>query len=154
LAVAEQDKRLVLTSGRPVGLGPAANADAVLMAYQGSTETGQVVADVLFGKVNPGGKLPISWPSDAPTVGGDFDGTSPSPLGDQPKFFDQLPGTDPAPACLQPAVPLPVWPVVHDLPAQRALRHTQRVVEPHRNRRAHRDEYRIPGPEPTSFRCM
>jgi beta-glucosidase len=47
--------------------------------------------------VNPSGKLPVSWPSDASTVGGDFDGTAPSPLGDQPKFFDQLPGTGSGP---------------------------------------------------------
>jgi beta-glucosidase len=63
------------------------------MAYQGSTEAGQAVADAIFGKINPSGKLPVSWPSDAPTVGGDFNGGAPSPLGDQPKFFDQLPGT-------------------------------------------------------------
>jgi beta-glucosidase len=88
---------VVVIAGRPVGLGPAAKADGVLMAYQGGTETGQAVADVLFGKVNPSGKLPISWPSDAPAVGGDFDGGAPSPLGDQPKFFDQLPGTGSGP---------------------------------------------------------
>src|SRR5262249_16070647 len=63
------------------------------IAYQGSTEAGQAAADVIFGKVNPSGKLSISWPSDAVAVGGDFDGGAPSPLGDQPKFFDQLPGT-------------------------------------------------------------
>ncbi|MDP9220149.1 MAG: glycoside hydrolase family 3 C-terminal domain-containing protein [Actinomycetota bacterium] len=84
---------VVVIAGRPVGLGPAKSAHAVLMAYQGSTEAGRAVADVVFGQVNPSGKLPISWPSDASTVGGDFDGTAPSPLGDQPKFFDQLPGT-------------------------------------------------------------
>ncbi|MFL6100306.1 MAG: glycoside hydrolase family 3 N-terminal domain-containing protein [Actinomycetales bacterium] len=84
---------VVVLAGRPVGLGPAKTSNAVLMAYQGSTEAGQAVADAIFGTVNPSGKLPISWPSDAPTVGGDFDGTAPSPLGDQPKFFDQLPGT-------------------------------------------------------------
>jgi beta-glucosidase len=63
------------------------------MAYQGSTEAGAAVSDAIFGKINPSGKLSISWPSDAPTVGGDFNGSAPSPLGDQPKFFDQLPGT-------------------------------------------------------------
>ena len=84
---------VVVIAGRPVGLGPAEHANAVLMAYQGSTEAGKAVADVIFGNVNPGGKLSVSWPSDAPTVGGDFNGRAPSPLGDQPKFFDQLPGT-------------------------------------------------------------
>ena len=85
---------VVVIAGRPVGLGPdAENADGILMAYQGSTEAGQAVADAIFGKIDPSGKLPISWPSDAAAPGGDFDGTAPSPLGDQPKFFDQLPGT-------------------------------------------------------------
>ena len=88
---------VVVLAGRPVGLGSAENADGILMAYQGSTEAGRAVADVLFGAVDPSGKLPISWPSDAAAVGGDFDGTAPSPLGDQPKFFDQLPGTGSGP---------------------------------------------------------
>ena len=88
---------VVVIAGRPVGLGPAETANGVIMAYQGSTEAGQAVADVIFGKVNPSGKLPISWPSDAAKVGGDFDGGAPSPLGDQPKFFDQLPGTGSGP---------------------------------------------------------
>ena len=43
----------MVLAGRPVGLGPAATADGVLMAYQGSTEAGEAVADVIFGKVNP-----------------------------------------------------------------------------------------------------
>jgi beta-glucosidase len=85
---------VVVIAGRPVGLGPdAENADGILMAYQGSTEAGQAVADAIFGKIDPSGKLPISWPSDAAAPGGDFNGGAPSPLGDQPKFFDQLPGT-------------------------------------------------------------
>jgi beta-glucosidase len=88
---------VVVLAGRPVGLGPAEQANAVLMAYQGSTEAGQAVADAIFGKIDPSGKLPISWPSDAAGVGGDFNGGAPSPLGDQPKFFDQLPGTGSGP---------------------------------------------------------
>jgi beta-glucosidase len=84
---------VVVIAGRPVGLGPAETANAILMAYQGSTEAGQAVADAIFGRMDPSGKLPISWPSDAAAPGGDFNGGAPSPLGDQPKFFDQLPGT-------------------------------------------------------------
>jgi beta-glucosidase len=85
---------VVVIAGRPVGLGSAAESAAgVIMAYQGSTEAGKAIADVIFGDVNPSGKLSVSWPSDADKVGGDFNGGAPSPLGDQPKFFDQLPGT-------------------------------------------------------------
>src|SRR5205823_7127536 len=84
---------VVVIAGRPVGLGPAQNAAGLLMAYQGSTEAGAAVADVIFGKVNPSGRLPVSWPSEADAPGGDFCGNCPSPLGDQPKFFDQLPDT-------------------------------------------------------------
>jgi beta-glucosidase len=84
---------VVVIAGRPLGLGPAETADGVLMAYQGSTEAGQAVADAIFGKIDPSGKLPVTWPSDAAAPGGDFNGGAPSPLGDQPKVFDQLANT-------------------------------------------------------------
>ena len=84
---------VVVIAGRPLGLGPAESANAVLMAYQGSTEAGTAVADTIFGKIDPSGKLPVTWPSDAATTGGDFNTGAPSPLGDQPKVFDQLPYT-------------------------------------------------------------
>jgi beta-glucosidase len=88
---------VVVIAGRPLGLGPAESASAVLMAYQGSTEAGTAVADTIFGKIDPSGKLPVTWPSDASTTGADFNTTAPSPLGDQPKVFDQLPYTGSGP---------------------------------------------------------
>ena len=87
---------VVVIAGRPLGLGPAADADGLLMAYLPGTEGGSAVADVLFGKVNPSGHLPVSWPSEAtrnPPLS-QFNPGAPSLLGDQPKFFDQLPGTN------------------------------------------------------------
>ena len=88
---------VVVIAGRPLGLGPAENASAVLMAYQGSTEAGTAVADTIFGTIDPSGKLPVTWPSDASTTGADFNTGAPSPLGDQPKTFDQLPYTGSGP---------------------------------------------------------
>jgi beta-glucosidase len=84
---------VVVEAGRPLGLGPAEQANAILMAYQGSTEAGQAVADAIFGKIDPSGHLSVTWPSDAAAPGGDFQTGAPSPLGDQPKVFDQLPYT-------------------------------------------------------------
>jgi len=81
---------VVVIAGRPLGLGPAENAPGLLMAYQGSTEAGQAVADAIFGKIDPSGKLPVTWPTDATTTGGDFNTGAASPLGDEPKVFDQL----------------------------------------------------------------
>ena len=88
---------VVVIAGRPLGLGPAEKAAGLLMAYQGSTEAGTAVADAIFGKVDPSGHLPVTWPSDADTTGADFDTTAPSPVGDEPKFFDQLPYTGSGP---------------------------------------------------------
>ena len=85
---------VVVIAGRPLGLGPdAESASGLLMAYQGSTEAGAAVADVILGKVNPSARLPVSWPSDAAAPDGDFNTGGPSTLGDQPKFFDLLPST-------------------------------------------------------------
>jgi beta-glucosidase len=89
---------VVVVAGRPIGLGAdAEKANAILMAYQGGTQTGTGVADVLFGKYNPSGKLPVTWPSDAPPPGlelSGFNSGGASPLGDEPKVFDQFPGTN------------------------------------------------------------
>jgi beta-glucosidase len=85
---------VVIIAGRPLGLGPAETASALLMAYLPGTEGGAAVANVLFGQVNPSGHLPVTWPSAADRNAGDFNTGGPSTAGDEPKFFDQLPGTN------------------------------------------------------------
>jgi beta-glucosidase len=54
---------VVLMNGRPLTISWLAdNAPALLESWFPGTEGGNAVADVLFGKVNPGGKLPMSFP--------------------------------------------------------------------------------------------
>jgi beta-glucosidase len=57
---------LVLLNGRPLSIEWAAeNVPAILEAWEPGSEGGHAIADILFGDVNPGGKLPVTFPRKA-----------------------------------------------------------------------------------------
>jgi beta-glucosidase len=70
---------VVLLTARPQVLGTAADANALVAGWLPGSESGRAIADVLFGAVNPSGKLPVSWPRT---------------LGDPTLTYDQLPGAN------------------------------------------------------------
>ena len=54
---------VVLMNGRPLTINwMAENAPAILETWFAGTQAGNAIADVLFGDVNPGGKLPVTFP--------------------------------------------------------------------------------------------
>lgn len=63
-AVATKSKRIVvvLENGSPVLMPWLDNVNAVLETWYPGMQGGQAIADLLFGDVNPSGKLPISFP--------------------------------------------------------------------------------------------
>lgn len=54
---------VVIQSGTPVTMPWLAETPAILQAWYGGNEGGNAIADVIFGKVNPSGKLPLSFPN-------------------------------------------------------------------------------------------
>ncbi|KAJ4138466.1 hypothetical protein NW768_002300 [Fusarium equiseti] len=59
---ANPNTAVVVQSGTPVTMPWIDNAAAVCHAWYGGNETGNAIADVLFGDVNPSGKLPLTIP--------------------------------------------------------------------------------------------
>ncbi|KAH7025702.1 glycosyl hydrolase family 3 N terminal domain-containing protein [Microdochium trichocladiopsis] len=59
---ANPNTAVVIQSGTPVGMPWIDQANAVCQAWYGGNETGNAIADVLFGDVNPSGKLPLTFP--------------------------------------------------------------------------------------------
>jgi beta-glucosidase len=54
---------VVLMNGRPLTINwMAENSPAILETWFAGTQAGNAIADVLFGDVNPGGKLPVTFP--------------------------------------------------------------------------------------------
>jgi beta-glucosidase len=125
-AVLELGKPVValLTSGRPI-TAPwlFERADAVLATWFLGSEAGNAIADVLTGKFNPTGKLPVTWPRH---------------VGQAPLFYGQRPTGRPAKAgerftsSYLDLPPTPQFPFAHGLSyssfAMQALECTPRTV--------------------------
>jgi beta-glucosidase len=64
LAKANKNFAVVILSGNAVAMPWISSVPSVVEAWYGGTSAGNAIADVLFGKVNPSGKLPFTFYKD------------------------------------------------------------------------------------------
>lgn len=62
VAAANPNTVVVMQSGTPVTMPWIEKVPSLVQAWYGGNETGNAIADVLFGAVNPSGRLPLSFP--------------------------------------------------------------------------------------------
>jgi beta-glucosidase len=62
VTAANRNTIVVIQSGTPVEMPWAKQAGAIVQAWYGGNEAGNAIADILYGDVNPSGKLPLSFP--------------------------------------------------------------------------------------------
>ncbi|KAI6086808.1 glycoside hydrolase family 3 protein [Hypoxylon rubiginosum] len=62
VAKANPNTAVVMQSGTPVEMPWIKDVSALIHAWYGGNETGNTIADILFGDVNPSGKLSLSFP--------------------------------------------------------------------------------------------
>jgi beta-glucosidase len=65
VAAANPHTIVVLEAGNPVAMPWIDGVPAIVMAWYPGQEGGQAIADLLFGAVNPSGRLPITFPREA-----------------------------------------------------------------------------------------
>jgi beta-glucosidase len=53
---------LVLNNGRPLAIPWAENIPAIVEGWHLGTQSGNAIAQVLYGDYNPSGKLPMTFP--------------------------------------------------------------------------------------------
>jgi beta-glucosidase len=63
-AVAEANPNtiVVVQSGTPVSMPWVHKISGLVQAWYGGNETGNAIADIIYGDINPSGKLPLSFP--------------------------------------------------------------------------------------------
>ncbi|MDD4920849.1 MAG: glycoside hydrolase family 3 C-terminal domain-containing protein [Bacteroidales bacterium] len=91
LAKVNKNVVFVLLTGTSVDLTFTGNIPSILQTWYGGAESGSALADVLSGKVNPSGKLPISFPKKITDCGAHFYGEASFPgINQQVKYLEDI----------------------------------------------------------------